>query len=77
MRVHFAPLDRQRASEWNEGEGGTLAVWGNSGFVANMCEVAQRRLVEQTRIGLPDKHFSAIIGVGSSDIAFSRGRGRF
>ena len=25
MRCHFAPLDRERASEWNEGEGGTLA----------------------------------------------------
>jgi CRISPR-associated protein Csx17 len=69
IRVHFAPLDRERALDWNESEGGGLAVWGSGALIGNLCEVAQRRLVEQTRIGLPEKPFSAIIGVGSSDIA--------
>jgi CRISPR-associated protein Csx17 len=55
--------------DWNESEGGALAVWGSGALIGNFCEVAQRRLVEQTRNGLPDKPFSAIIGVGSSDIA--------
>jgi CRISPR-associated protein Csx17 len=69
MRCHFAPLDRERASEWNEGEGGTLAVWGNGGLTANLCAVAQRRLIEATRDSLTEKPFAAVIGVGSGDIA--------
>jgi CRISPR-associated protein Csx17 len=69
IRVHFAPLDRERALDWNESEGGALAVWGSGALIGNLCGVVQRRLVEQTRIGLPDKPFSAVIGVGSSDIA--------
>jgi CRISPR-associated protein Csb1 len=78
MRSHFAPLDRERASEWNEGEGGTLAVWGNAGLTANLSTVAQRRLIEQSRFGLIDKPFAAVIGVGSADIAaFLDGDARF
>jgi CRISPR-associated protein Csx17 len=69
MRCHFAPLDRERASEWDEGEGGRLAVWGKGGLTANLCDVAQRRLIEQTRCGLTEKPFAAVIGVGSGDIA--------
>jgi CRISPR-associated protein Csx17 len=78
MRGHFAPLDRDRGSEWNEGEGGTLAVWGNGGLTANLCAVAQRRLIEQTRGSLTEKPFAAIIGVGSGDIAaFLKGESGF
>ncbi|MBV9378732.1 MAG: type I-U CRISPR-associated protein Csx17, partial [Alphaproteobacteria bacterium] len=69
MRVHFAPVDRERASDWSEGEGGTLAVWRSGALIANLCEVARRRLVEQTRVGYPDKPFSGVIGVGGGDIA--------
>lgn len=69
MRCHFAPLDREHGSEWNEGEGGTLAVWGNGGLTANLCAVAQRRLIEQTRGSHTEKPFAAVIGVGSGDIA--------
>ena len=84
MRCHFAALDRERGSEWNEGEGGTLAVWGNGGLTANLCAVAQRRLIEQTRGSLTENPFAAVIGVGSGDIAafldgdagFDRTRGR-
>ncbi|MGE3782648.1 MAG: type I-U CRISPR-associated protein Csx17 [Alphaproteobacteria bacterium] len=69
MRCHLAPLHRRQGIDWDQAEGGALAVWGNGGLVANLCAVAQRRVIEQSRLGLAEKPFIGAIGVGSADIA--------
>jgi CRISPR-associated protein Csx17 len=65
MRTHLAPLDPDtvmRAPAWalkqqRAGEGRALAVWGAGRLVDNLCVVAQRRLLEQTRNGWWDAPF--------------------
>jgi CRISPR-associated protein Csx17 len=69
MRCHFVPLDRRRATEWDLAAGGALATWGHGGLVTNLCTVAQRRLMEASRLALPDKPLIGAIGVGGEDIA--------
>lgn len=67
MRQHLAPLDpdRPRYSTWHAEKGGALAVWGPGGLVDNLCAVAQCRLLEMSRLALPDKPFSAAVTVSS------------
>ncbi len=69
MRCHLAPLDPERGTEWDPAAGGAMAVWGHGSLVSNLCAVAQRRLIEQTRRALADKPFATVIGVGGEDIA--------
>ncbi len=64
MRQHLAPLDPSRPVDypaWSAEKGGALAVWGSGGLIDNLCAVAQRRLLEGSR--LPDKPFSASVAV--------------
>ncbi|MBN9461271.1 MAG: type I-U CRISPR-associated protein Csx17 [Burkholderiales bacterium] len=57
MRAHLAPLDPdtvRHAPAWaskqlRAAEGRALAVWGAGRLTDNLCAVAQRRLLEQTR----------------------------
>jgi CRISPR-associated protein Csx17 len=70
MRVHIAPVDSLSGAHWAPVEGRSLAVWGNGSLVANLCAVVQKRLLEQSRLGLREKPLAAVGGVGSSDIAF-------
>lgn len=65
MRQHLAPLDLSVPirPEWSVQKGGSLAVWGARGLIDNLCLVAQRRLLEASRLGLRDKPFDAPAGV--------------
>lgn len=57
MRAHLAPLDPDTAryspvwasKQPRAAEGRALAVWGAGRLIDNLCSVAQRRLLEQTR----------------------------
>jgi CRISPR-associated protein Csx17 len=72
MRQHVAPLDLDAHPDhpaWSAEKVGSLAVWGSGGLVANLCAVVQRRLLEQSRLRLPDKPFDAAFGVASGEIA--------
>jgi CRISPR-associated protein Csx17 len=72
MRQHLAPLDPSRHVDhpaWSAEKGGALAVWGSGGLIDNLCAVAQRRLLEESMFGLPDKPFDAPFRVDSGEIA--------
>lgn len=72
MRQHLAPLDPDRPGDrpaWSAEKGGALAVWGPGALVDNLCAVTQRRLLEKTRRMLPDKPFSASVGVSNGTAA--------
>jgi CRISPR-associated protein Csx17 len=66
MRQHLARLDPSRPADypdWSTEKGGAVAIWGPRGLIDNLCAIAQRRLIETLRLGLPDKPFSASIAV--------------
>lgn len=84
LRVHLGPLDpetldpeKSRAPQWSAEKGGALAVWGAGRLVDNLCAVAQRRLLEQTRHGWSEVPFDssfddeqgAPVAAGSGEIA--------
>lgn len=85
MRSHLAPLDpdsRGFAPAWalkqpRAAEGRRLAVWGAGPLIDNLCAVAQRRLLEQTRNAWPrvpfdgsfDSERTMPVAVDSGDIA--------
>lgn len=70
MRAHLAPLDPDtvmRAPAWalkqsRAAEGRALAVWGHGRLVDNLCAVAQRRLLEQTRHNRSGAPFESAFG---------------
>lgn len=57
MRAHLAPLDPDgpriawALKQLRAAEGRAVSVWGAGRLVDNLCAVAQRRLLEQTRHG--------------------------
>lgn len=68
MCQHLAPLDPSRPVDhpaWSAENGAALAVWGPGGLTDNLCAVAQRRLLEMSRLGLADKPFSTSVAVNS------------
>jgi CRISPR-associated protein Csx17 len=67
-RQHLAPLDPSRPVDnpaWSTEKGGALAVWGPGGLIDNLCSVAERRVLEMSRLGLPDKPFSTSVAVSN------------
>lgn len=78
MRSHFGPLDPDQVNpQWNPEQGGALVVWGTGPLEDNLCAVAQRRLLEQSREGWPEVPFNsgfdedrnAPVAVDSGEIA--------
>lgn len=78
MRMHLGPLDTDvPAPQWSAEKGGALAVWGAGRLVDNLCAVAQRRLLEQTRHGWSEVPFDSSfdddqnepVAAGSGEIA--------
>jgi CRISPR-associated protein Csx17 len=70
MRAHLGPLDLDsRAPQWSAEKGGALVVWGAGRLVDNLCAVAQRRLLEQTRGGLEAPFDSGFDRDGEQDVA--------
>lgn len=78
MCAHLAPLDPDSAlsrptwaaqSQKRKGEGEALAVWGAGALVDNLCAVARRRLVEQSRRGIDEALFDGCFDVDETDIA--------
>lgn len=60
MRAHLGPLDPDNPTpRWSSDKGGAVAVWGAGRLVDNLCAVARRRLLEQTRHGWLDIPFDS------------------
>jgi CRISPR-associated protein Csx17 len=58
MRAHLGPLNPEsRPLQWSAEKGGALAVWSTGRLVDNLCAVAQRRLLEQTRVTVIEAPF--------------------
>lgn len=77
MAAHFAPIDEKRFFNgvnlsrnrtWANTTPPTV-VWGTGSLVSNMIAVLQRRMVEATMRGLPDKPFSSATWVYPEDVA--------
>jgi CRISPR-associated protein Csx17 len=69
MRQHLAPLDPSRPADypdWSTEKGGGLVRWGPRGLIDNLCAIAQRRLLEMSR--LPDKPFSASVAISDGRV---------
>ena len=77
MAVHFAPID-----EWHFFNGADLRrrrvwatdtppsmVWGAGSLVSNMIAVLERRMVEATMRGLPDKPLAGAVFARAADVA--------
>ena len=77
MAVHFAPIDEKRFfngaelrrhREWASDTPPTV-VWGAGSLVSNMIAVLERRMVEVTMRGLPDKPLAGAVPARAEDIA--------
>jgi CRISPR-associated protein Csx17 len=74
MAVHLAPVDgrtvlyRSPYRTWDE-NGFARIVWGAGSLVQNMIAVLERRLVEQSVLGLSDKPFAGVARASLGDIA--------
>jgi len=74
MRVHLAPLDPDSPTpQWSPEKGRVLAVWGAGRLVDNLCAVAQRRLLEQTRRGLVEAPFEGAFDEQGAPVAADSG----
>ena len=74
MAAHLAPIDEDRysidrQSRWSENATNPNVVWGAGNLVTNMIAVLERRLVDATTRGLPDKPFSGAAHAGLDDVA--------
>ena len=77
MAAHFAPIDERRffggaglhrRRAWATDTPATV-VWGSGSLVSNMIAVLERRMVESTMRGLPDKPFAGAAFVRAADVA--------
>ena len=74
MAAHLAPIDEDRStinrqSRWSENATNPNIVWGTGSLVTNMIAVLERRLVDATIRGLPDKPFSGAAHARLDDVA--------
>ena len=74
MASHFAPIDEDRYARdpqpvWSTSTSTPNVVWGTGNLVSNMIAVLERRLVEATMRGLPDKPFAGESHVRLADVA--------
>jgi len=74
MALHLVPIDKDgystgRRSEWSKNAMAPSVVWGTGSLVTNMIAVLERRLVEATIHGLPDKPFSGAAHARLDDVA--------
>ena len=74
MASHFAPIDedryaRDRQPVWSTSTSTPNVVWGTGNLVSNMIAVLERRLVEATIRGLPDKPFAGESHARLADVA--------
>ena len=74
MAAHLAPIDEDRysidrQSRWSENATNPNVVWGSGSLVTNMIAVLERRLVDATIRGLPDKPFSGAAHARLDDVA--------
>ena len=74
MASHLAPIDEarysiDRRSLWSANAMTPNVVWGTGDLVTNMIAVLERRLVDATIRGLPDKPFSGAAHAGLDDVA--------
>ena len=74
MASHFAPIDedryaRDRRSVWSASTNTPNVVWGAGSLVPNMIAVLERRLVDATIRGLPDKPFAGASHARLADVA--------
>ncbi|MDE0460284.1 MAG: type I-U CRISPR-associated protein Csx17 [Chromatiales bacterium] len=74
MASHFAPIDenryaRGRRSVWSASTNTPNIVWGTGNLVSNMIAVLERRLVDATIRGLPDKPFAGASHARLADVA--------
>ena len=74
MASHFAPIDenayvRARPTVWSASTSIPNVVWGTGSLVSNMIAVVERRLVEATIRGLPDKPFASAAHARLDDVA--------
>ena len=74
MASHFAPIDedryaRDRQPVWSTSTSTPNVVWGTGNLVSNMIAVLERRLVEATIRGLPDKPFAGASHARLADVA--------
>ena len=74
MAAHLAPIDEDRSSidrqpRWSENATNPNIVWGAGSLVTNMIAVLERRLVDATTRGLPDKPFSGAAHARLDDVA--------
>ncbi|MYK30344.1 MAG: type I-U CRISPR-associated protein Csx17, partial [Boseongicola sp. SB0670_bin_30] len=74
MAAHLAPIDEgrypaARRSLWSVNATNPNVVWGTGSLVTNMIAVLERRLVEATIRGLPDKPFSGAVHARLEDVA--------
>lgn len=74
MAAHFAPIDeelyaRNGRSIWSTSTNAPNVVWRTDNLVSNMIAVLDRRLVEATTHGLPDKPFASASHAGLADVA--------
>ena len=74
MASHFAPIDedryaRDRRSIWSASTNTPNVVWGAGSLVSNMIAVLERRLVDATIRGLPDKPFAGASPARLADVA--------
>ena len=74
MASHLAPIDEDRystdrRSAWSTSAMAPNVVWGTGSLVTNMIAVLERRLVEATVRGLPDKPFSGAAHARLEDVA--------
>lgn len=73
MAAHFAPIDEHRfahdrRSVWSQSTSTPNVVWGTGSLVSNMILVLERRLVEATTRGLPDKPLASASHAGLADV---------
>ena len=77
MAAHFAPIDEGRffngadlrsRRAWAT-DTPPAVVWGAGSLVSNMIAVLERRLVEATMCGLPDKPLAGAVFVRAEDVA--------
>ena len=77
MAAHFAPIDEEhffkganlrRNRTWASAITPT-AVWGNGSLVSNMIAVLERRIVEASMRGLPDKPLDGATSARAADVS--------
>ncbi len=78
MAAHFAPIDEKRFFNgtylskrrgWHPIDSPPTVVWGSGSLVSNMIAILERRMVEATMRGLPDKPLAGAAFARAADVA--------